>query len=241
MPNPVSRQQDLPLRRTPLIMRLGAWGLLFGVSLWGLGRVLADDAADNPPDEGAAPLVVPVYPRGAERPQAPASPDGMPTLGIEDTYIVLEDGAVVSMADWVLAAIRRGTPGAGMSDYENRFFLGQVARAMVGEDQKMVSRARTLPATPGDALGPAYKGMSWADLAAAFRHTPYAKPESGGAYTGGIVSTAGNAFITPGSEALASLVANPLEELAGRQIDEWREKGLANRKIEDAKAVNTGD
>jgi len=223
VPGPMSRQQYEPLRPARVAVRIGVWGLLFGVSLWGIGRAIADD-------EG--PLVVPVHPRGSE---------ANPPADITDTYIVLEDGAVVSMADWVLAPLRRSATGAGMSDYDNRFFLGQVARALAGQDQKLVTREPRLTATPGDALGPSYKGMGWSELAAAFGHKPYTKPESGGAYTGGHFQTGGSAFMGTQPDSQITLLKPAFEEYAGNHIADWRETGLATQKIEAAEKASSGD
>lgn len=98
-----------------------------------------DDTQSNPTETGSTSggqsLVVPIYPR--------FSPDDRPLdiEGLKDTYIVLEDGAVVSMADWVLGSLNKSETGIGMSDYQNRLFLGQVARAAVGMKQDLVYRS----------------------------------------------------------------------------------------------------
>lgn len=81
------------------------------------------------------PLNVPVYPRfkTEDRP--------VDIEGLRDSYIVLEDGAVLSLADWVLGSLDKTDIGIGMSDYQNRLFLGQVARAAVGMKQDLVYRS----------------------------------------------------------------------------------------------------
>jgi|GEM_PF-1473108 len=81
------------------------------------------------------PLVIPVYPRGTTTKDAPVSHD------LRDSYIVMQDGSVLSVADWLLGSLNKDKLGVGMSDYENRLFLGQVARAMVGMDENMVSNS----------------------------------------------------------------------------------------------------
>lgn len=110
------------------------------VYLWsGIGVVHAQ--AENTPPSTAnnsslkAPLVVPIYPRQTEKEALESIED------LKDKYVVLEDGAVVSMADWVLGSLSKSKVGAGMSDYENRLFLGQVARAVAGLDQDLIYRS----------------------------------------------------------------------------------------------------
>jgi len=81
------------------------------------------------------PLNVPVFPRFNPK----AQPVDIESL--RDSYIVLEDGAVLSLADWVLGSLSKSDTGIGMSDYQNRLFLGQVARAAVGMKQDLVYRS----------------------------------------------------------------------------------------------------
>ncbi len=81
------------------------------------------------------PLNVPVYPRFDAKTQP------VDIEGLRDSYIVLEDGAVLSLADWVLGSLDKSDIGVGMSDYQNRLFLGQVARAAVGMKQDLVYRS----------------------------------------------------------------------------------------------------
>lgn len=87
------------------------------------------------PRQAQQPLNVPVYPR--------FKPENRPVdiEGLRDSYIVLEDGAVLSLADWVLGSLRKSETGVGMSDYQNRLFLGQVARAAVGMKQDLIYRS----------------------------------------------------------------------------------------------------
>lgn len=80
----------------------------------------------------SGPLVVPVYPKGIKKGDAPVSTD------LRDNYILLEDGSALSVADWILGSLKKDEAGVGMTDYENRLFLGQVARAAVGMDEDLV-------------------------------------------------------------------------------------------------------
>jgi len=96
--------------------------------------------ADNEPETQQTrtpqqPLNVPVYPR--------FKPENRPidVEGLRDSYIVLEDGAVLSLADWVLGSLKKSETGIGMSDYQNRLFLGQVARAAAGMKQDLIYRS----------------------------------------------------------------------------------------------------
>lgn len=100
--------------------------------------VQAQEAVDQPAGsttppalEGGA-LDVPVYPK--------LKPiEGLKDIeSLKDSFVILEDGAVVSLADWVLGSLTKSNVHTGMSDYQNRLFLGQVARAVAGLDENMV-------------------------------------------------------------------------------------------------------
>jgi len=80
-------------------------------------------------------LVVPVYPRGTDSKILPEGAD------LRDSYIVLEDGSVLSVADWILGSLNKDKSGIAMTDYENRLFLGQVARAAAGLDENLINRS----------------------------------------------------------------------------------------------------
>jgi len=92
------------------------------------------------------PLRVPVYPKrdSEDKPL----PDG---ADLRDQYILLDDGSVISMADWVLGALNKSDIGRSLSDLERRLFLGEVARNMLQE-------GRLLGARPGVPL-PAPKSL----------------------------------------------------------------------------------
>lgn len=102
------------------------------------GLVQAQENVDQPAGSTAPPaleggaLDVPVYPR--------LKPiEGLKDIeSLKDSFVILEDGAVVSLADWVLGSLTKSNVHAGMSDYQNRLFLGQVARAVAGLDENMV-------------------------------------------------------------------------------------------------------
>ena len=79
----------------------------------------------------SSPLIVPVYPQGAMRKDAPFSND------LRDSYIILEDGSALSVGDWILGGLKKDQSGIAMTDYESRLFLGQVTRAMIGLDQDL--------------------------------------------------------------------------------------------------------
>jgi hypothetical protein len=85
-------------------------------------------------------LYVPVYP-GMKRKEASVQPDAPLMQSLGNSYILLEDGSALSMADWILAGLDRNQVGADMSDYESRLFLGQVARAMVGESEDLTHQS----------------------------------------------------------------------------------------------------
>lgn len=87
------------------------------------------------PQSEQSTLTVPVYPRFKPK-QTPATIDNL-----KDTYIVLDDGSVLSLADWVLGSVTKSSTGAGMTDYQNRLFLGQAARAAVGLDGNLIYRS----------------------------------------------------------------------------------------------------
>ncbi len=110
---------------------LGAWFISASVFAQNEQEAVSTSGTDS----SNAPLVVPIYPQ-LDDDKAPKSIEDL-----KDTYIVLEDGAVVSMADWVLGSLNKSKLGAGMSDYQTRMFLGQVARAAAGLSQDMVYRS----------------------------------------------------------------------------------------------------
>ena len=105
------------------------------------------------------PLVVPVFPRGRKKIEdLPVSTD------LRDSYVLLEDGSALSVADWILGSLDKDKSGAAMSDYENRLFLGQVARAMVGMDEKLVNHSYvytrpTVSFNPPPPPGPAMQAL----------------------------------------------------------------------------------
>lgn len=100
---------------------------------------IAQDASEITGDSGTqtanAPLIVPVYPRFENQKALKSIED------LKDAYVVLDDGAVISMADWVLGSLNKSETGIGMSDYQTRLFLGQVARAVAGLDQDLIYRS----------------------------------------------------------------------------------------------------
>jgi len=158
---------------------------------------LADTAGDPPdtaPEKQIAQtpqfggrLVVPVFPRGTPGVDAPVSND------LRDSYILLEDGSVLSVADWILGSLSKNDTGVGMSDYQNRLFLGQVARAMVGMDEKLVNHSYVYtgptisyrpPPKPGAAMQ-ALQGVVGLIGGAFFPGTPegWHPAKSGGAFS----------------------------------------------------------
>ena len=133
------------------------------------------------------PLVVPVFPRGSKLPEGAAA--------LKDSYIVMDDGSVVSMADWVLGALNKNI-GADMGDYNTRLFLGQVARAMAGLDEGMVDRRpvpRPTAVTP-KALPPRFFLIDFLD--AYFTHASQIKAPDGTQLASASVSVADG--MTPG-------------------------------------------
>lgn len=130
------------------------------------------------------PLSVPVFPRSEKMPKA--LPEG---ADLRDSYIQLEDGSVLSVADWILGGLKKDSAGADMSDYETRLFLGQVARAMVGLDENMVNRSlvRTRPTRTYTSVtkAPAVEAVEWFLRNTILPGTPknYSPATSGGAFS----------------------------------------------------------
>ena len=108
-----------------------------------VGVHASEDDSEEKASQPDGPLVVPIYPRFQQDSEDKARklPEG---ADLRDSYIVLEDGSVISVADWILGSLHKNDVGAGMSDYQNRLFLGQVARSMAGPHQ-----AVALPVTAG--------------------------------------------------------------------------------------------
>jgi len=88
-------------------------------------------------------LVVPVFPRlGDKKDPSDDSERKLPAgVDLRDSYIIMEDGSVLSAADWIKGSLLKNQAGVGMSDYQNRLFLGQVARAMAGLDENQVNHS----------------------------------------------------------------------------------------------------
>ena len=139
--------------------------LLISLFLFGqpvMGQVSEPDAELDIPT-----LRVPVHPKrviGDVR----AKPSGDLRLDLQGSYILLEGGGVVSMADWVLGGINKNRFGVGSSDYEARLFLGNVGRAMLGIDEKMTIERSRVTLFPGDMVGLKFKGMEADVLASHF-------------------------------------------------------------------------
>ena len=113
------------------------------VAVMGLRGVHAsEDDSEEKTRQPDGPLVVPIYPMFREKTEEDTHklPEG---ADFRDSYIVLEDGSVMSVADWILGSLTKNDTGLGMSDYQNRLFLGQVARSMVGMDEDLINRSLT--------------------------------------------------------------------------------------------------
>lgn len=123
--------------------------LVIIVMVSGFADASAEDDSEEQASQPQGPLVVPIYPefRTDDKEETPKLPEG---ADLRDSYIVLEDGSVLSVADWILGSLNKNDTGIGMSDYQNRLFLGQVARAMAGMDENLITRnvVNTGPAVP---------------------------------------------------------------------------------------------
>jgi hypothetical protein len=93
----------------------------------------------NPQGSSQKLLNVPVYPRGSQSSKPLSDIDDL-----HDQYILLNDGSVISMADWVLGALRKSDLNREMSDLDRRLFMGEVARNMIREGRILGVR----PAVP---------------------------------------------------------------------------------------------
>ena len=121
---------------------------------------------DSNPDLDIPTLRVPVHPKSGVD-DVPAKSSGDLRLDLQGSYILMEGGGVVSMADWVLGGLTKNQFGIGSTDYEARLFLGKVGRAMLGIDEKMTIARSRVTLFPGDMLGLKFKGMD-ADLLASY-------------------------------------------------------------------------
>jgi hypothetical protein len=181
-------------------------------------------------------LVVPVYPRKSLRPNK--------TIKIEDlqdSYIVLKDGSALSMADWILGGLNKDTMGAGMSDYENRLFLGQVARAMVGADEDMVhaSLVNVRP-TVRYKVAPPPKGFEGAARSFASLIVGTILPGTPAGYD---PAKAGGAFaprVKSGGDA-ATLFENQFHNAMMHSVDDLRNSGINQDILEKARAKENGE
>jgi len=204
-----------------------------------------DDQADKQPAETepaviapynfGGPLVVPVFPRGSLAPDAPVSTD------MRDSYILLEDGSVLSVADWILGSLNKDRAGVGMTDYENRLFLGQVARAMVGMDEKLVNHSYIYtrptvtykaPPPPGGAMQ-VLQGVVGLIGGAIFSGTPegWHPAKSGGAFSPLQRSGGDAAILFEGQFSGAMLLS----------VEDIRDAGIYQIMLDDARKEAADD
>lgn len=142
---------------TPLFVLISFILLVTIVAMMGMKGVHASEGdSDEELRQPKGPLVVPIYPMFREDTgeEARKLPEG---ADFRDSYIVLEDGSVMSVADWILGSLTKNDTGVGMSDYQSRLFLGQVARSMAGMNEDLINRSLThsgpaIPYTEGDPL-----------------------------------------------------------------------------------------
>lgn len=89
------------------------------------------------------PLQVPVVPKALMKKPEEIKGEKEFFKALGNSYILLEDGSVLSASDWILGSMRKDSSGILMDDYERRLFLGQVARAAVGIDETLVHNSIT--------------------------------------------------------------------------------------------------
>ncbi|UTW57846.1 hypothetical protein KFE96_13565 [Kordiimonas sp. SCSIO 12603] len=89
------------------------------------------------------PLQVPVVPKAIMRKPEEIKNEKEFFKALGNNYILMEDGSVLSAADWMLGALRKDRSGHLMDDYERRLFLGQAARAALGLDETLVHNSLT--------------------------------------------------------------------------------------------------
>ena len=148
-------------------LRLSIRVMLLAHILLTTGATFAQDkdAASNPQQEGTQspdkPLNVPVYPRDSEKKQKLSD-----ITDLQDQYILLNDGSIISMADWVLGTLKKSDLNREMTDLERRLFMGEVAR-------NMLRKGRILGVRPGVPIKPEIQDDE-----------KYKEPESGQASSG---------------------------------------------------------
>ncbi|UTW54403.1 hypothetical protein [Kordiimonas sp. SCSIO 12610] len=108
------------------------------------------------------PLNVPVYPKGSERKQTLSN-----ITDLQDQYILLNDGSVISMADWILGALNKTDLNREMTDLERRLFLGEVARNMLREGRVLGVRP-AIPLKPNSQDTENYQGPESGKASAGF-------------------------------------------------------------------------
>lgn len=142
MPDSMGRKSGA--RKTPIIVVVAMIAsiviLILAVANGAAAQSNSDDEARGTQKDG--PLVVPVFPKMKKKDPSDDSEVALPKgADLRDSYIIMEDGSVLSVGDWIKGSLTKNDTGIGMSDYQNRMFLGQVARAMVGQDETMVNRS----------------------------------------------------------------------------------------------------
>ncbi len=137
-----SKMYNFDRRRASLCLSIIAFSSLILALTFGAfaqeaqtARDMTAETQEGRAQAGSDPLVVPIFPRYTEEQNL------KDIESLKDNYIVLEDGAIISVADWLLGSLTKSSTGLGMSDYENRLFLGQVARAAAGLNEDLVYRS----------------------------------------------------------------------------------------------------
>ena len=204
----------------------------------GSGPVAAQQVQTPEPEETKisdvpAQLVIPVRPLG-DAEQALVNRDIL-----QDSYITLQDGAVLSLREWILGNLNKSDVGVGMDDVQTRLFLGQVARAMTGDTRPMVGRAPVMHQTPQD-----YARFVGLDLKLAAGPFSSADPAVGaignsGGYTFG--SALHSHDLMQVSFGTLQLSENPFSTAFDRVASEMRIRGRVLSKSAPIQSSGEGD
>ncbi|GHF23789.1 hypothetical protein GCM10017044_17950 [Kordiimonas sediminis] len=227
---------------TTLLLLVG----LYASASLSLSAVAQDNSASpendqTPPTatntaDTAAPIEVPVFRRDQYQ-NTPLPPVDASRLNpLSDSYIMLEDGAVLSLKEWVKWGANKGDINRPMSDAEQRLFLGKGARAALGHSQDLTTQnlinvAPSVNFKPGDEPAPALQLIEGLFRALILPGTPEGwRPETAG---GSFSPTA--KIGAPGTDAI--LFQRQLNEAMEWSAEDFRLNGtLQNMNRENSQA-----
>ncbi len=148
---------------------------------------------------------------------------------LEGSYIFLDDGAVLSLADWIIGGLSKNNIKAGASDYDMRLFLGKPALSML---KQSTNKHFQNAASQSSFLN--FNTHKW-------NTSTYRLPSSEASKvfninTHGIYATIDPTGSSSGYEI--TLLEDPYLTAFSRAVDDFKEYGIYQKMIRDYKAMH---